>query len=99
MKKIEAVIQPHKLDEVKEALMAIGVDGMMVSEIRGHGRQKGRTEAYRGLSVPQGCPTIFQRERRKYRAARRCKRAVPTRLAKPLYARPARPASRAFSAD
>ena len=48
MKKIEAVIQPHKLDEVKEALIGIGVDGMTVSEVRGHGRQKGHTETYRG---------------------------------------------------
>ena len=48
MKKIEAIIQPHKLDEVKEALLGIGVDGMTVSEVRGHGRQKGHTEVYRG---------------------------------------------------
>ena len=48
MKKIEAVIQPHKLDEVKDALVAIGVDGITVSEVRGHGRQKGHTEHYRG---------------------------------------------------
>jgi nitrogen regulatory protein P-II 1 len=48
MKKIEAIIQPHKLDEVKEALVAIGVDGMTISEVRGHGRQKGHTEVYRG---------------------------------------------------
>ena len=40
MKKIEAIIQPHKLDEVKEALIGIGVDGMTISEVRGHGRQK-----------------------------------------------------------
>jgi nitrogen regulatory protein P-II 1 len=48
MKKIEAIIQPHKLDEVKEALIGIGVDGMTISEVRGHGRQKGHTEMYRG---------------------------------------------------
>jgi nitrogen regulatory protein P-II 1 len=48
MKKIEAIIQPHKLDDVKEALMKIGIDGMTVSEVRGHGRQKGHTETYRG---------------------------------------------------
>ncbi len=48
MKKIEAIIQPHKLDEVKEALLGIGVDGMTISEVRGHGRQKGHTEVYRG---------------------------------------------------
>src|SRR6266481_791990 len=48
MKKIEAIIQPHKLDEVKEALIGIGVDGMTISEVRGHGRQKGHSEVYRG---------------------------------------------------
>ncbi len=48
MKKIEAIIQPFKLDEVKEALKAIGVDGMTISEVRGHGRQKGHKEVYRG---------------------------------------------------
>lgn len=48
MKKIEAIIQPHKLDEVKDALIKAGVDGMTVSEVRGHGRQKGHTETYRG---------------------------------------------------
>ena len=48
MKKIDAIIQPFKLDEVKAALMAIGIDGMTISEVRGHGRQKGHKEAYRG---------------------------------------------------
>ncbi len=48
MKKIEAIIQPFKLEQVKEALKAIGVDGMTVSEVRGHGRQKGHKEVYRG---------------------------------------------------
>ncbi len=48
MKKIEAIIQPHKLDEVKEALIGIGVEGITISEVRGHGRQKGHTEMYRG---------------------------------------------------
>jgi nitrogen regulatory protein P-II 1 len=48
MKKIEAIIQPFKLDEVKEALMGIGVDGMTIGEVRGHGRQKGHKEVYRG---------------------------------------------------
>jgi nitrogen regulatory protein P-II 1 len=48
MKKLEAVIQPFKLEEVKEALKGIGVDGMTVTEVRGHGRQKGHTEIYRG---------------------------------------------------
>src|SRR3974377_79149 len=48
MKKIEAIIQPFKLDDVKEALKNIGVDGMTISEVRGHGRQKGHKEVYRG---------------------------------------------------
>jgi nitrogen regulatory protein P-II 1 len=48
MKKIEAIIQPYKLDEVKAALIGIGVDGMTIYEVRGHGRQKGHTETYRG---------------------------------------------------
>lgn len=48
MLKIEAIIQPAKLDDVKEALIAIGVEGMTILEARGHGRQKGHTEFYRG---------------------------------------------------
>jgi nitrogen regulatory protein P-II 1 len=48
MKKIEAIVQPFKLDEIKAALAAIGVDGLTVSEVRGRGRQKGHTEVYRG---------------------------------------------------
>ena len=48
MKKIEAIIQPYKLDEVKDALIAVGVNGITVLEVRGHGRQKGHTEVYRG---------------------------------------------------
>ena len=48
MKKIEAIIQPYKLDEVKAALIGIGVSGMTITEVRGHGRQKGHTEVYRG---------------------------------------------------
>src|SRR5437899_12897687 len=48
MKKIEAIIQPFKLDEVKEALKNIGIDGMTIAEVRGHGRQKGHKEVYRG---------------------------------------------------
>src|SRR5215469_12975838 len=49
MKKIEAIIQPHKLEDVKEALKAIGIDGMTITEVRGHGRQKGHKEVYRGM--------------------------------------------------
>src|SRR5262245_3561081 len=48
MKKIEAIIKPFKLDDVKEALTGIGVVGMTVTEVRGFGRQKGHTELYRG---------------------------------------------------
>ncbi len=48
MKKIEAVIQPYKLEDVKNALKAIGIDGMTITEVRGHGRQKGHKEVYRG---------------------------------------------------
>lgn len=48
MKKIEAIIKPFKLDEVRLALAAVGVEGMTVTEVRGHGRQKGHTELYRG---------------------------------------------------
>ena len=49
MKKIEAIIQPHKLEDAKEALKNIGVDGMTITEVRGHGRQKGHTEVSRGM--------------------------------------------------
>jgi nitrogen regulatory protein P-II 1 len=48
MKKIEAIIKPHKLEEVKEALNEIGIKGMTVTEIKGYGRQKGHKEIYRG---------------------------------------------------
>jgi nitrogen regulatory protein P-II 1 len=48
MKKIEAIIKPFKLEEVKEALTEIGVEGLTVSEVKGFGRQKGHTEIYRG---------------------------------------------------
>ena len=48
MKKIEAIIQPHRLDAVKEALGELGIAGLTVSEVKGFGRQKGHTEVYRG---------------------------------------------------
>ena len=48
MKKVEAVIQVFKLDEVKQALMKVGIEGLTVSEVRGSGREKGHTELYRG---------------------------------------------------
>jgi nitrogen regulatory protein P-II 1 len=49
MKKIEAIIQPYKLDEVRDSLKNLGIDGITISEVRGHGRQKGHKEVYRGL--------------------------------------------------
>jgi nitrogen regulatory protein P-II 1 len=48
MVKLEAIIQPNRLDAVKEALISLGVEGLTISEVRGHGRQKGHTETYRG---------------------------------------------------
>jgi nitrogen regulatory protein P-II 1 len=48
MKKIEAIIQPHKLDDVRDALKGLGIDGITIYEVRGHGRQKGHSEVYRG---------------------------------------------------
>ncbi|WP_310600911.1 P-II family nitrogen regulator [Desulfobulbus sp.] len=48
MKKIEAIVKPFKLDEVKDALNGIGIKGMTVTEVKGYGRQKGHTEIYRG---------------------------------------------------
>ncbi len=48
MKRIEAIIQPHKLEDCKEAMKGIGIDGMTITEVRGHGRQKGHKEVYRG---------------------------------------------------
>lgn len=48
MIKVEAIIRPNRMEAVQEALSAIGVEGMTVSEVRGHGRQKGHTETYRG---------------------------------------------------
>jgi nitrogen regulatory protein P-II 1 len=48
MKKVEAIVKPFKLEDVKEALAALGVEGMTVSEVKGFGRQKGHTEIYRG---------------------------------------------------
>ena len=48
MKKIEAIIRPFKLDDVKEALVEAGISGLTITEVRGYGRQKGHTETYRG---------------------------------------------------
>jgi nitrogen regulatory protein P-II 1 len=48
MKKVEAIIQPFKLDDVKAAMQSLGIEGMTITEVRGHGRQKGHKETYRG---------------------------------------------------
>lgn len=48
MKKLEAIIQPHKMEDVKKALTTLGVQGMTITEVKGHGRQKGHKEVYRG---------------------------------------------------
>jgi nitrogen regulatory protein P-II 1 len=66
MKKIEAIIQPFKLDEVKEAISRVGAEGLTISEVRGHGRQKGHKEVYRGAEyaidlVPKVKLEIFVR--------------------------------------
>ena len=59
MKKVEAIIKPFKLDEVKEALQEIGINGLTVTEVKGFGRQKGHTELYRGAeSVVDFLPKI-----------------------------------------
>ena len=58
MKKIEAIIKPFKLDEVKEALQKAGVQGMTVSEVKGFGRQKGHTELYRGEYIVDLLPKV-----------------------------------------
>ncbi|MDX8408435.1 MAG: P-II family nitrogen regulator [Mariprofundales bacterium] len=67
MKQITAIIKPFKLDEVKEALIGIGINGLTVSEVRGHGRQKGHSELYRGAEyqvdfVPKATLTIVVEE-------------------------------------
>ncbi|MEE9521376.1 MAG: P-II family nitrogen regulator [candidate division NC10 bacterium] len=54
MKKVDAIIKPLKLDEVRDALTVIGIEGMTVSEVRGHGRQKGHSELYRGAEYVVG---------------------------------------------
>lgn len=59
MKKVEAIIKPFKLDEVKEALHEIGVSGITVTEAKGFGRQKGHTELYRGANtLSTFCPRL-----------------------------------------
>jgi len=51
MKKIEAIIRPFKIDDVREALLEIGIKGMTITEVKGYGRQKGHTEMYRGRNI------------------------------------------------
>ncbi len=59
MKKIEAIIKPFKLEEVKDALSAVGIQGLTVSEVKGFGRQKGHKELYRGAEyVPEFLPKV-----------------------------------------
>jgi len=71
MKKVEAIIKPFKLDDVKEALNAIGIQGMTVSEVKGYGRQKGHKEVYRGAEyVVDFIPKIKNRNRRRVGAGR-----------------------------
>ena len=75
MKKIEAIIKPFKLDEVKEALHGIGIQGMTVTEVKGFGRQKGHTELYRGAEYVVDFPAEDQdRDRALGRAAREGRR-------------------------
>lgn len=62
MKLITAVVKPHRLDEIKEALQAFGVHGLTVTEASGYGRQRGHTEVYRGPSTPSTwCPRSASR--------------------------------------
>ncbi len=69
MKRIDAIIRPHALEEVKDGLIKIGVEGMTISEVRGFGRQKGHTEVYRGTEyavefVPKIMITILTTDER-----------------------------------
>ena len=95
MKKIEAIIQPHKLEDVKEALKAIGIDGMTVSEVRGHGRQKGpqRNLSRHGVS---GRPAAEDQARNG--GARRARRGSDPDAGRPPPA-PARSATARFSSS
>ena len=79
MKKIEAIIQPFKLDEVKEALVGAGIDGITVSEVRGHGRQKGHREMYRGQEYTVDLPAQDQTRDRARRppGSMRCLESFP----------------------
>ncbi len=76
MKKIEAIIKPFKMEDVKDALTEIGVEGMTVSEVKGFGRQKGHTEIYRGSEYTVDFPAEDQnRARRRGRPEGRRRRS------------------------
>ena len=88
MKKIEAIIKPFKLDEVREALSEIGVTGLTVTEVKGFGRQKGHTELYRGAEyVVDFLPKVkvevivARRRRSTARSKRSSRRRAPARSA------------------
>ncbi len=71
MKLVVAIIKPFKLDEVRQALTAIGVSGMTVTEVKGYGRQKGHTEIYRGAEyVVNFLPEITNRDRGRIKSRR-----------------------------
>ena len=81
MKKIEAIVRHHKVDEVKKALVAVGLQGMTVTEVRGFGRQRGHTETYRGTEYTRGLRAEGEdRDRRRRRRWwTRCWRRSSTR--------------------
>ncbi|MGC6745233.1 P-II family nitrogen regulator [Escherichia coli] len=81
MKKIDAIIKPFKLDDVREALAEVGITGMTVTEVKGFGRQKGHTELYRGAGVYGG----FSAESEKLRLSYRTTLSIPVSI--PLFAR------------
>ena len=82
MKLVTAVIKPHQLDAVKEALHAMGVSGLTVSEVQGYGRQKGHTEVYRGAEytvefLPKIRVEVAHRRDRRRQGRRRDRRRAP----------------------
>ena len=79
MKKIEAIIKPFKLDEVKEALQEVGVQGITVTEAKGFGRQKGHTELYRGRRICRGFPAQGEDRDRHQRGPAGGRRSRPSR--------------------
>ena len=79
MKKIEAIIKPFKLDEVKNALHEVGITGMTVSEVKGFGRQKGHTEVYRGAEYVIDFLPLWNGRCRRFRRARVRRRSATAR--------------------